>query len=73
MKVQHFSIADLDIPQSHNGLQCEIFDNRGKGILKLHSKHIKNHDRFLRMATLHICQNNRITSTVVFLLNNILT
>jgi hypothetical protein len=49
---QHFSIIDLDIFQSHNGLQCEIFDNGGKGGLKVHPNHIKNHDRFLKMATL---------------------
>jgi hypothetical protein len=55
------------ISRSHNGLQCEIFDNRRDGGLKLHSKHIKNHDWFLRLATLQTCQNNIITSTVVIL------
>jgi hypothetical protein len=52
MKVRHFSMANLNIPQSHNGLQCEIFDIRCKGGLKLHPKHVKNHDRFLKVAIL---------------------
>jgi hypothetical protein len=37
-------------------LIIEIFDNRSKGGLKLHPKHIENHDRFLKMATLQTCQ-----------------
>jgi hypothetical protein len=41
MKVQYFSTTDLDILRSHNDLQCEIFDNKGEGGLKLHPKHIK--------------------------------
>jgi hypothetical protein len=67
MKVHNFSIAYLDIPQSHNGLQREFFDRRDEGRLKLHPKHIKNYDRFLKVATLKTCQNSIITSTIAII------